>query len=81
MPRCHRCCIDFRTHQNLVEHLEQLHPSSASVSLAAPTICDLVTIMVGYPRKTIFCSHPCLLFTILHHSQLICHVETIGNSL
>ena len=63
MPRCHRCNIDFRTRQNLVQHLESSHPSVSSSSMVVPTVYDLI-VMVGCPWQTLFCPHPYCLFMV-----------------
>ena len=63
MPRCHRCNINFRTRQNLVQHLESSHPSVSSSSMVVPTVYDLI-VMVGCPRQTLFCPHPYCLFMV-----------------
>ena len=63
MPRCFRCCVDFRTRQQFVEHLTLHHPSGTPGAKEVPSVYEL-EVIVGRPRQNLFCPHPYCLYLV-----------------
>ena len=63
MPRCFRCCVDFRTRQQVVEHLTLHHPSGTPGAKEVPSVYEL-EVIIGRPRQNLFCPHPYCLYLV-----------------
>ena len=65
MPRCFRCCEDFRTRQKFLDHLALHHPAGTSGATEVPTVYEL-EVIIGRPRQNLFCPHPYCLYLVKH---------------
>ena len=63
MPRCFRCCVDFRTRQQFVDHLTLHHPSGTPGAKEVPSVYEL-EVIIGRPRQNLFCPHPYCLYLV-----------------